>query len=202
MLFSRQIDFKISPSVWDPMFSVKILDSHDSSFHEGDLSTPCASESFPHRWHNCQVAGIIWPEIRWVCGTHGVQSVQHTTALPLISGTAAAKKLPSRHFLLYLSFWGRSFYVTQKTLSSGSLSPLWGVAAGGYPAGLTKLASVSTQNATPHHGSLAQRIIPREAQETASPATQSLTQVTGTRTPLVYSSLKPRKLTLWPSLFS
>lgn len=130
MLFSWQIDFKISPSVWDPMFSLKILDSHDSSFHERDLSTHGASESFPHRWHDCQVAEIIWPEFSWVCGTQEVQSVQHTTALPLISGTAAAKKLPSRRFLLYLSFWGRSFYVTQKTLSSGSLSPLREVAAG------------------------------------------------------------------------
>lgn len=90
------------------MFSVKALDSHDSSLHEGDLSTHCTSESFPHRRHDCQVAEIIWPEIRWVCGTHGVQSVQHTTALPLISGTAAAKKLPLRHFLLYLSEAGLS----------------------------------------------------------------------------------------------
>lgn len=69
-----------------------------------DLSTHCASESVPHRWHDCQVAEIIWPEFSWVCGTQEVQSVQHTTALPLISGTAAAKKLPSRRFLLYLSF--------------------------------------------------------------------------------------------------
>lgn len=143
------------------------------------LSTHCASESCPHRWHDCQVAEIIWPEFSWVCGTQGVQSVQYTTALPLISGTAAAKKLPSRCFLLYLSFWGRSFYVTRKTLSSGSLSSLWGVAT----EVTLPIHSETDQISFCQHSecntppwSLAQRIIPREAQGTASPAIQSLTQ--------------------------
>lgn len=144
-----------------------------------DLSTHCASESVPHRWHDCQVAEIIWPEFSWVCGTQGVQSVQHTTALPLISGTAAAKKLPSRRFLLYLSFWGRSFYVTWKTLSSRFLRPLWEVAAGvtlPIHSGTDQISFCKHSECNTPPWSLTQRIIQREAQGIASPATQSLTQ--------------------------